>query len=173
MRRAIATATRCSTTSTTAPRARVKQVGDPNDYSNLGVWGEASVGETVVGVPDTGFLAEVGRTILTAPTNNAMAGLHVSKHLNSMTTGNDSFPPFSPTQAMNVGSTVDLRLDLRGGAAIRSSARLDNGAELLVLTTITGINPGRVGFRTYKMAAAFDYVVVVERRTALPCPSRN
>jgi hypothetical protein len=150
---------------------RVQGFGAPTDYNNFGIWGEATVAETTPGVPDTGFLAEVVRTTI-LPSDN-MAGIHVSKHVNATTVTNSQLVRFAPTQMMTTSSSAYVRLDMRGGTMLRSAALLDNGAELVVSSTITAIPAGRVGFRTYRLSAAYDYVVIVERRSVIPCPARN
>ena len=154
-------------------RARVKQIFDPNAFSNLGVWAEASASKTTQGVPDVGFLAEVGHLTTAVPTDNTKAGLHTAMHTGPTAVTPDAFPQFMPFQRMTPGSVVDLRLDMRGASIVQSSARLDGGTELVQTSSIAAVPGGRVAFRTHKMTAAFDYIVIVERRAALPCPVRN
>lgn len=151
-------------------RARVTILGNATAYNNVGVWGEATVAEPLAGVPEVGFLAEVGRTIMVMPADTSRAGLHVQKHENAAVTSNFQFVAFSPVQALTATSVVDLRLDMRGVTALRSSASIDGGAELVLSSTIGEIPAGRVALRSHNLAVAFEYVVIIERRTTLPCP---
>jgi hypothetical protein len=154
-------------------RARVKTLGNPDDYNNLGLWAEASVATTTPGVPDTGFVAEPARTTVVLPSDPTRAGMHVSRHASATMVSDDQLVRFSPGQTMMATSTIDLRLDMRGASALRTAARLDSGAELVIVSTITPLPAGRVGFRTYNLAAAFDYLVIIERRSGVPCPPRD
>ena len=151
---------------------KVTMLGISTDYNTAALWGEASTAQTIAGTPNNSFVAEMTRSA-TTPIDNQRPGVHTGLRTNGGTPSNGMFAPFMPSQgSLAEGAAFEIRLDMRLGTTIHAAVRMNGGAQATTTTGIANLAANRVALRTNRMAATFDYVLVVETGTP-PCPARR
>jgi hypothetical protein len=150
----------------------ITTLGLATDFNNVSVWGEATSGQSNAGVPNNGFVTEMSRSAV-SPVDNAKPGIHTSLQQAAMPS-NGKLVPFVPSQGPMVeGHAFEIRLDMRLGTTIVAAVRMNGGAPATTTTAIPSTPQNRIALRTYRLAAAYDYILVVERVNAASCPPRR
>jgi hypothetical protein len=133
--------------------------GADNNFQVAGVWHVVGTDFNPMdpGIPSTGMVSEIPDRALPGAPNNPQ--LHFAMRDNNLNT-DFGLVPLEGT-SVDLGDDLFFELDFRASPT-KANATLDS-----ISTTITRqetLPAGRVGLRTFNRSAAFDYVVVIERR---------
>jgi len=146
-------------------RAVVRAFSGTVETHNIGVWAAVRQSTIGPGIP-LGVECEVAYTdgataVLDAVTVDPPPTNAVSRG----TVG------LSPARALGAGDVVRVRLDQQSPVALVAHGDAGNSVADFG-SGMAAQPPGRVALRAHRIAASFDYLLVIEERSAGPCPPR-
>ena len=145
-------------------QAVVRAFSGTVETHNIGVWAAVRQSTIGPGIP-LGVECEVAYTDGAAAVLNAVT---VDPPTTVITRGTMGL---LPARTLAVGDVVRVRLDQQSPVAL--VAHGDAGSSAAEFGSAMATQPsGRVALRAHRIAASFDYVIVIEARSTGPCPPR-
>ena len=145
-------------------RAVVRAFSGIVETHNIGVWTAVRQSTIGPGVP-LGVECEV------AYTDGASAHLDAASVDPPGSVVSHGTAALSPSRPLALGDVVRVRLDQLSSVALGAHGDVGNSVADFG-SAMASQPPGRVALRAHRVAASFDYLLVIEEHSAGPCPPR-